>query len=212
MNSRSIADQLALINTIIYNVKNYPAIRQKLIEWGYPLQKVDEAEAVLNNTLLTQQDQQKSYRDKQSINRRWRTEMGEVRTRYAEHRAVAKTIFRNQPDELARLRLDQPLPRRQSNWLEQMQAFYQEVGESKDMQKLGVKPEELTQTKAMVASLVELRAQRLQCKGSSESATQKRNQALAELTTWRKEFSRVAKMALKDDPQLLEVLGIVVPA
>ena len=212
MNSKSIADQLALVNTIIYNVKNYPAIRQKLMDWGYPLQKVDEAEVSLNNTRLVQQAQQKSYRDKQSINRRWTAELTDVRTRYAEHRAVAKTIFRNQPDELERMRLKQPLPRRQSNWLEQMQDFYQELGENKEMQKLGIKSDELTQTKAMVASLVELRAQRLQCKGEAESTTQRRNQALAELGTWRKEFIRVAKMALKDDPQLLEVLGIVVPA
>lgn len=212
MNSKSIADQLALINTIIYNVKNYPDIRQKLTEWGYPLQKVDKAEAVLSNTRLVQQAQQKSYRDKQSINRHWQAKVADVRTRYSEHRAVAKTIFRNQPDELERLRLNQPLPRRQSNWLEQMQDFYQELGESKEMQKLGIKSEELVQTKAMVASLVELRAQRLQCKGEAESTTQRRNQALAELTTWKQEFVRVAKMALKDDPQLLEVLGIVVPA
>ncbi|MEM9831773.1 MAG: hypothetical protein AAF944_14125 [Bacteroidota bacterium] len=41
---------------------------------------------------------------------------------------------------------------------------------------------------------------------------QKRNEALAELYTWQPDFSWVAKMALKDNPQLLEVLGIVVSA
>ena len=213
MNSRSLADQLALANTIIYNVKNHAIIQQKLVEWGYPITKVNQAETLLNSAQLAQQAQQDSYHSKRELERRYQDELSTVRARYSEHRAVAKVIFRNQPDVLSRLLLNQRQPRRQSDWLAQMQAFYQLITEySKDMQKLGIKAEELAQTQTMLTGLSELRAQRLQCKGDAESATEKRNQLLAELRGWQQEFIQVAKMALKDDPQLLEMLGIAVAA
>ena len=197
---------------MIRNAKSNPAIRQKLTAWGYSPQKIDEAEALLNNTLLAQQAKKQDYSAKQDADRQWRADWAAFRQQYGEHRAVAKTLFRKDPAALERLRLDRSIPKRIADMLDQAEDFYQIVAESKEMAKLGIKSDELTQAKTMVATLISLREQRLQHKGAAESATQKRNQAMAALSTWQREFIRVAKMALKDDPQLLEALGMVVPA
>ncbi|MEM8966548.1 MAG: hypothetical protein AAGE93_09025 [Bacteroidota bacterium] len=211
MKNQSINNQLKGSQAMIRNAKSSSIIQQKLTEWGYSPQKINEAEALLNNTQLAQQTKKQDYLAKRDVDRQWRSDWAAFQQQYAEHRAVAKAIFRKDPATLERLRLSQALPKRINDILDQAEDFYQELGEGKEMAKLGVKADELNQAKAMVSTLVQLRERRLQCKGAAESSTQKRNQALADLRTWQQEFSRVAKMALKDDPQLLEALGIMVP-
>ncbi|MGB3588438.1 MAG: hypothetical protein WBA23_17970 [Tunicatimonas sp.] len=212
MKKQSINNHLKGAQAMIRNAKGNPAILQKLTEWGYSAQKIDEAATLLANTQLAQQSKKQDYSTKKDVDRQWRTDWTAFQQQYREHRAVAKTLYRNDAATLERLRLNRSVPNRITDILDQAEDFYQVIAGNKDMAKLGIKADELTQAKAMVDTLVSLRERRLQCKGAAESTTQKRNEALAELRVWQQEFSRVAKMALKDDPQLLEVLGIIVPA
>ncbi len=46
----------------------------------------------------------------------------------------------------------------------------------------------------------------------AQSSTQKRNEVLKALNRWVGDFKKVARVALQDDPQLLESLGIMVPS
>ncbi len=47
-------------------------------------------------------------------------------------------------------------------------------------------------------------------RGKAQDATQDRNLVLAELNSWLVEFRTVARIALQEDPQYLEKLGILV--
>ncbi|MEL6903694.1 MAG: hypothetical protein AAFP07_22395, partial [Cyanobacteria bacterium J06606_4] len=47
-------------------------------------------------------------------------------------------------------------------------------------------------------------------KGDVQAATQKRDAALDELKDWLSDFLAIAKIALEDDPQKLESLGVLV--
>jgi len=210
MKKQAINNQLKGAQAMIRNAKSNPTIQQKLSEWGYVTQRVDDAESILTGVLLAQQTKKQDYRAKRDTDRQWRSDWATFRQQYREHRTVAKTLYRNDPARLDHLQLNQGIPKRINDILDQAEDFYQELGEGKEMAKLGIKTDELTQAKAMVDTLTSLREQRLQHKGAAEAATQKRNAAMAELQTWQQEFSRVAKMALKDEPQLLEILGIVV--
>lgn len=213
MKNQTINNHFLQAQTMIANAKQHPVIKQKLTDWGYGDPQITRAETILANAKLAQQTKKEYYNLKQSTGRAWRTEWANFRQQYAEHRTVAKTVFRQEPEILERARLDRWMPNRISDILDQAGDFYEViVTKGKEMQKLGIKTEELTQAQASVASLTELQAEYLQRKGNAESATDKRKQAMAELRTWQREFTWVAKMALKDDPQLLEVLGIVVPA
>jgi len=46
--------------------------------------------------------------------------------------------------------------------------------------------------------------------GESQDATQTKDKALAAISIWMRDFYDVAKIALDDSPQLLEVLGLSV--
>nr|WKN37925.1 hypothetical protein K4G66_04285 [Tunicatimonas sp. TK19036] len=213
MQNDSINNHFKQAQIMIMNAKQHPGIQQKLIDWGYAIQHVSHGETFLNDARLAQQFQKDTYHAKRDCDRQWKNDWTLFQRQYAEHRAVAKTAFRNEPDTLQRLRVDRRAPKRMADLLDQAIDFYGALmGKSKEMQKFGIKADELDQSQAMITSLIDQQAQRMQCKGNAESATQKRNQALDELRTWQREFIRVAKMALKDDSQLLEVLGVIVAA
>ena len=54
-----------------------------------------------------------------------------------------------------------------------------------------------------------LRNRRKQLKGDAEEATRSRNLSLRALRLWMKEFYGIARVALADKPQLLEVLEVL---
>lgn len=60
----------------------------------------------------------------------------------------------------------------------------------------------------MVASLVDARQQQMQRKGEAQDATEKRDEALRAMDVWMSDFKAAARVALKDHPQWLEMLGI----
>ena len=80
------------------------------------------------------------------------------------------------------------------------------------MQKFGATPEAFGQNEAAVQALLDLKAQRRERKGRVEDSTQQRNQQIKELRAWYGDFRRLARVAFKENPQLLETFGIVVPS
>ena len=213
MTNGSINNQLRRARILVQNAEQHPAIKQQLAAWGYAAAQMARGKTLLNNTHLAQQAQKDAYHIKLDCDRRWKADWATFRQQYSEHRAVAKAAYRRAPDARQRLRLDRPIPQRMADLLDQATDFYAALSaKGKEVQKFGIRSEELAQAGAMVSSLADQQAHRMQCKGTAESATQKRNRALTELGQWQREFVWVAKMALKEDTQLLEGLGIVVAA
>lgn len=62
----------------------------------------------------------------------------------------------------------------------------------------------------MVEALSTACQQQLQRIGEAQDATEKRDEVLKEIDDWMKDFKAAARLALKDHPQWLEILGIKV--
>ena len=78
------------------------------------------------------------------------------------------------------------------------------------MENFRIAPEELEQTKAMVDAAHSLYQDRIHGKGDAQHATQQRNKKRRELRQWMAQFKKAARLALHDEPQLMEVLGVTV--
>lgn len=96
-------------------------------------------------------------------------------------------------------------------WLSQAITFYNKIDEiAEDMARYGVTLDVLSQTKAMVEALSTTRLQQLQRKAEAQDATEKRDEALKAMDDWMKGFKAAARLALKGNPQWLEMLGMKV--
>ena len=67
--------------------------------------------------------------------------------------------------------------------------------------------EQLNDTIQLIATLEAARSKYLREKGESQDATKLKDKAFGEIDEWMSEFYAVAKIALEENPQLLESLG-----
>lgn len=74
---------------------------------------------------------------------------------------------------------------------------------------LNTKEEDFVATKDKIDQLEQTRLNYLREVGESQEAIQAEDKAFSELDTWMSEFYAVAKIAMEDEPQLFESLGIL---
>ena len=129
---------------------------------------------------------------------------------YVLDRKKAKVIFANDPNAYQELGLRGEVPRSHINWLEAIRKFYTGLSESPEMQakvkKLKITPEGITQSLELLAQVNASRAEFMKELGESQLSRQQKDEALANIEVWMREFYAVAKIALDDKVKLLKAL------
>ncbi|MBN2637765.1 MAG: hypothetical protein JXR65_01610 [Bacteroidales bacterium] len=137
-----------------------------------------------------------------------------LQTTYALHRKKAKVVFRNNEVTLKNLGLTGRVPEAYVSFMEKARNFYRLLEGNNDlmMALAGLKfaPEEVTATLAAIEQVEAARAEYLREVGESQDATKSKDAALATLDDWMRNMYDVARIALDDQPQLLEALGLLV--
>lgn len=130
---------------------------------------------------------------------------------YKPDRAKAKVIFRTEAIALRELGLDTFQPRSYDRWLLSVENFYTRieanVAHLEAVARLAITPKRITSAQEQIVTLKEARRVYLSERGESMDATKTKDQAIGEFDRWMSDFWVVARIALKDRPQLLESLG-----
>ena len=94
------------------------------------------------------------------------------------------------------------------------QKFYTEISADPELQgklaRMKISEEDITNCLAKIEDLQALRAVYQKEIGDAQQSTKTKDAALAKMQVWMHEFFTVARLALKDQPQLMESLGKVV--
>ena len=126
---------------------------------------------------------------------------------------VAAVALGDDRAALTTLGLDRPMPRAIAPFLTAVLAVYDNaLGNPGLLEKLsafGYNQERLTAERGRVLELIEARRAQEMAKGAAQQATAKQGQAMTALAREMRDFRRIARVALKDRPQLLEKLGIM---
>lgn len=195
------------IDGTLYN----KSILKKLEKFGYTEARMREGKALCERVTLLSAEQTDGRGGQKAVTQSFQEIRTVLKEQYAYHRAVAKLALRNEPHWWDTLHLGKQRNLTVAEWMRQVQSFYQNITRvAPQMRKQGVPPEELQQAAEMVAAAADLRLQQASQRSVAQSATQKRQAAMAALNTWMQDFRYIAKYALKDDPQQLEALGMVV--
>lgn len=188
------------------------ALLKKMSAYGFTAQSLQAGTTLLNAVQLTDDTREQTRRDARHLSHQIAQDQQAVRTTFRDHVAIARTAFRQEPLVLQDLKIDKLTP---GNWAWTKQAldFYKEAATQMGrLQQFGAIPEAFQQNQAAVQALLDQRAQRLENKGTAEDFTQERDRKVKELREWYGEFRRLAPLAFKENPQLLETFGIVVPS
>ena len=195
------------IEGTIYN----KSILKKLEKFGYNEARLQQGKALCERVRMLETAKTDGLGGQKDRTLAFQEAREAIQERYIYHLAVAKLALRNERSWWDTLQLTGRRKTNVAEWLGQVQSFYQNITRvASQMRKRGVTLEELQQTAEMVAAAADLRVQQASKRSEAQSATQQRRAAMDELTAWMQDFRYITKYALKDNPQQLEALGMMV--
>ncbi|WKN44482.1 hypothetical protein [Tunicatimonas pelagia] len=214
MKVQNVSQILSEAELIIANIARNEQIQKSLANYGFPSKRIKEGEHLLKVAVQLKTMMEDQQEARYETSQAWLTDFQNAKATYQGYVNLARTVYRNQPVILRKLKIDRPTPKQQQPWIEQALHFYSKVSAYKEAieQRYGLSSEVWTQAMSEVESLSDSRSERLHLRAQAQQATEQRNYSLIKLHAWVKELKYIAKVALKDDPQLLEALGIVVPS
>ena len=208
----TINKEMEQVATILRNAQQ-PQIKKALVHYGYTNHRFQEGQSLLNELQLLQQTQQEEYQSKGEVGRTLASYEREMRQQFVTHRALAKWIFRNDENGYQRLALFRPIASQTVARAAQIRHFYQEALKSHAMfARHGLTKAELEQGQNMIEAIMDARRERQQKAGEAQHATQQRDAVRQQMRIWLVDFRTVARIALREEPQLLEALGMTVTA
>ncbi len=206
--------QLETYRIALENVTAQPVIKQEMNELGYDEEKITEGKQLYQQTLNIWGNTQTEHEEQSLAYIQFDTQRKELGQQYRKHRKRAKVVFRKDTEALQRLFLTGILDRTYLTWLETIKNFYKALENNtqykQELLKFKITEEELQKTTEKIQKLEQSRANYIKEKGESQEATQQKDQAMATLSQWMRDFYAIAEIALEEQPQLLEALNKVV--
>ena len=207
---KSLQTELTESRIVVENTKKHVFIQQRMSPLGYDMPKINEGEAYYQTVKRLQAEQEDRYSQKHTLSVNLDAGLKKAKGQFNRHAKIAGLAYEDDPGMLRKLKL-QEKGNGTEKWIDRAVNFYTILlADSTQVNKYGLSTKELTQMHALSLSLLDMRNQQKVCKGEAEQATQEREQARKVLRQWMKDFRYVARHALKDQKQLLEVLGIAV--
>lgn len=196
------------------NVETQSEISAIMAEYGYDATRIAEGVALLVKARAAYDANKREDDETLDAKKQLDDAIDLLGKTYRLHRKKARVVYINDPLTLSLLEIDKDVPEAYLTWLETVRKFYTITSSNEAVQqklvRLKIAVSELTDGLTKVEEIEQLRAVYLREVGESQDATKAKDKAMAEIAVWMREFYSVARIALADQPQLLEALGIKV--
>lgn len=209
---KNVFAEINAARNLVENTLKHPALQKKMADFYYDRKKMLEGRTLYQHLEMLQLAKQDKYGSQYASTDVFHKDLASAKNLYKRHLKMARLIFEDQRGTAETLQIRGKRKTDLDGWLGQAHSFYSRIGTyMEEVTRYNMTEEEFTQAGAMVEALYTTRQQQLQSKGEAQDATEKRNAARRALNQWISRFKKTARIALQDDPQLLEVLGISVP-
>lgn len=209
------------IDTILYesgmrinNSLSDAKILDAVSPMGYPETKLNEGAALLDKASTLDEDQKRAYGELDAAQAGFETERNMANIAYMNMVRIGRIVFKNDVKAITTLELNGRRARSIGGWLKQALGFYRAIlanSEWKDALAVYGQSEEIINAQlAAIESVATASETVKKDKGDAQNATVERDEKLVELLEWVNDYEVIARIALADNPQLLEKLGIVV--
>ena len=212
MDTSSVNQLFLAVQSVIFHLSDKKEYQQTMSGYGLTQKRIQEGSALLQNARQLHTTQTDHY----DVARRLSAQLVEDREvaldAFRGHVTIAKSAFRKEPLVLKELKISRVSSARWA-WIQQAIDFYDKAPQyMAQLVQFGATQEAFEQNKAAVEALQVLKDRRMQKKGDAEDSTQQKKEAVKELRAWYGEFRKLARIAFKKNPQVLETFGMVVPS
>ncbi len=216
MNNNTIDGALLFAQNAISNAQNQPVLKPYLEEYGYTEEKLGKGDSLYKKADERHQVQKKEYGDQFEATSDLDLAKAKTTKVYKKHLGIARIALGDQPGAVNALQLAGRRKRTLSGWLSQVKAFYANAINTpsvlETLAEYNITKEKLEAAQQLALDCEAKYNAQLKEKGEAQNATKMRDQALDELDKWMSDFTGIAKIAFEENPQYLEMLGIVEPS
>lgn len=196
------------------NAEAHEAIKPLLSDYGMDENKIAEGWVVFNKAKSIWEFNKQEDAETKNASNSYKQSYGELQSLFKRHRDQTLIFFKKQPDVLISLGVKGKFPFKYNEFFDKTKQFYQTIQNNPEiqskMQLIKITPEIITGCLLKHQNLLSQRANYDKEYGESQEITKSKNTTLLELKDWMEDFDAIAKIALYDKPQLLEVLGIFI--
>lgn len=196
------------------NAGSHAEIKPLLASFGMDETKTTEGWSLYEKAKTSWENKQKEDVETKLASNAYHQAYEELEALFKRHRDQAQIFFKKRPDFLILLGVKGPFPTRYNVFFDKTKEFYTAIQAHAEIQEkltlCQITPEVVTDCLAKHQALLSLRAEYEKEAGESQASTQSKNADLIGLKEWMDNFDTLAKIALYDKSQLLEVLGIFV--
>ncbi|CEN34440.1 hypothetical protein [Capnocytophaga cynodegmi] len=196
---------------IFENISKNELLKNELAEYGYDDQEIAKGKALYDNAAQKLDLNKTESAEEKMAYDAFSKKFEELKKTYTTDRKKAKIIFKDEDTVLTVLVIKGVMSIRINGLLEDIDTFYKQLQAKEELRtplkRLKITDEHIAE---QLKALTEVRQAYLQYtneKGESQQATKNKDTAFAEVEKWVREFYSIAKIALEDQPQLLESLG-----
>ena len=201
---------LANYNAIFTNVETQPQIKTALAEYGYDTAKIAQGKSLAHAAQQAYNHNKKEDAESTATRHTFDTQADNLFAAFSTHRKAAKVAFRRQPQIIKQLGITGREPNAFAPRIEEAVNFYRTISQTPDiaepLKTFKITEQTIAQAQQQITDTHAARAEYLREKGESQDATKQKDAAFRAIETWLSDFFAVARIALEDNPQLLEAL------
>ncbi|WP_282036465.1 hypothetical protein [Saccharicrinis aurantiacus] len=214
--SKEIDALISKASVAITNGIQQEPIATLLSEFGYTPERLAVGEGLLNTTEQLNRLQIKEDGEQKEATSVLNHSIKKANVVYMPHLKIARIAFKNDVNLSTQLELRGERKQKQSAWLGQTKVFYNNLlANPKALEKMasfGQSSAKLEVGLQLVLAVDAQLAVRKKEMGEAQNATETRDAAADELQEWYSDYIEIARIALADQPQYLEMLGIISPS
>jgi hypothetical protein len=181
---------------------------------GYTETKLNEGAALLQEATVLVETQKKEYGEVDEARNSFEAGRKAAHKTYMDMIHIGRVAFKDDVKATSTLDLNGRRARTLSGWLKQTLGFYRAVMANDEWKAAfavyGQTEEKLSTQVAAIEKVARASEAVKKEMGDAQNATLERDMKLEELAEWVSDYEVIARIALADNPQLLEKLGIVV--
>jgi hypothetical protein len=209
-------DELLTLGARVLENSQKPPIKKAMATVGYDEAAFEKGRTLLDAFEQAVQHRQTEYGEQLSatdaVNDAWDAFHGET---YMPHVRIARVVFEDEGTR-SRLGITGDRPQGFAEYVQEARRFYDTIANDDTLQskmaERGVDAEAVSKAQESLDQLVSLNQTQEREKAEAQQATRARDDARRAFVDWLSDYQSFARVALSDQPDHLEQLGVAVPS